>query len=255
MNQLRLTAFSLLALATLAPAPLLHAQDVAKVQDVGQAQDGLPKLTADERKSLAAIRPQDVRGILSFLASDELKGRNTPSPELNIAAAYVASRFRAAGLEGLGPKGSYYLEHELTARQLPSLGVVALDGKGNPIPNYGLVSTNGEPFEWKGALAGSNSDDAKGSPILLDAPANLRGRMSRMPAGYLVVQASKKARDKKASAILMRVPKDHALVQLSAKARKVNSDSIGLSPERNSAIPPSKELPTLRIVTCSRSES
>jgi hypothetical protein len=39
---------------------------------------------------------------VSFLASDALKGRLTPSPELAIAAEFVAAQFRRAGLERAG---------------------------------------------------------------------------------------------------------------------------------------------------------
>lgn len=44
-----------------------------------------------------------MRGNLSFLASDELEGRGTPSRGLSIAAEFIASRFRRAGLQELSP--------------------------------------------------------------------------------------------------------------------------------------------------------
>jgi len=190
----------------------------------------VPALSQQEKEILRNIRTQDVKGILSFLACDEMKGRDTPSPELNIAAAYVASRFRAAGLEGLGPKGSYYLETRLDALQLPSTGVLALDAKGNPIPNFGLVSATEKPYAWKGTVAEGDSKDAKGGPILLDAPARLQGRMSRMPAGFLSVQASSKARRQNASAVLLRLAKEHPLVSLAARARRRSVSVRTLAP-------------------------
>ena len=39
-----------------------------------------------------------VTATISFLASDELAGRETNSKEFEIASAYVAARFRVAGL-------------------------------------------------------------------------------------------------------------------------------------------------------------
>ncbi len=44
-----------------------------------------------------------MRGNLSFLASDALEGRDTPSRGLTIAAEFIASRFRRAGLEPAAP--------------------------------------------------------------------------------------------------------------------------------------------------------
>ena len=48
-----------------------------------------------------------MRGDLSFLASDLLEGRNTPSPGLEIAAEYIAAQFRGAGLEPGGDEGYF----------------------------------------------------------------------------------------------------------------------------------------------------
>src|ERR1700733_762860 len=61
-----------------------------------------PALTAEEQAVLSGISPDSLRANLSFLASDDLKGRYTPSPELDIAASFIAARFRGAGLEPLG---------------------------------------------------------------------------------------------------------------------------------------------------------
>jgi hypothetical protein len=53
------------------------------------------------------IRPSSLRGDLSFLASDLLEGRDTPSRGLDIAAEYIAAQFRRAGLE---PGGDGYFQ-------------------------------------------------------------------------------------------------------------------------------------------------
>jgi Zn-dependent M28 family amino/carboxypeptidase len=44
---------------------------------------------------------------LSFIASDALEGRNTPSRGLDIAAEYIAAQFRRAGLEPSGDDGYF----------------------------------------------------------------------------------------------------------------------------------------------------
>ena len=44
---------------------------------------------------------------MSFLASDELEGRATPSPGQEIAAEYIAAQFRRAGLEPAGDDGYF----------------------------------------------------------------------------------------------------------------------------------------------------
>ena len=62
--------------------------------------------------SIAAINESIVTSTVSFLASDEMRGRDTPSPELTIASSYVAARFLGAGLKGLGEDGSFYQNNE-----------------------------------------------------------------------------------------------------------------------------------------------
>lgn len=54
------------------------------------------------------IRSEDLRATAEFLASDALRGREAPSPELDIAARYLAERFRALGLEPGGRDGSWF---------------------------------------------------------------------------------------------------------------------------------------------------
>ena len=49
------------------------------------------------------IHASSLRDDLKFIASDELEGRDSPSPRLGSAADYIAAQFRRAGLEpGVG---------------------------------------------------------------------------------------------------------------------------------------------------------
>jgi hypothetical protein len=72
------------------------------------------------RTLLSQITADDLRGDLSFLASDALQGRFTPSPGLDAAAEFVASRFRAAGLEPGGDQ-QYFQTARMVDRRLPKL--------------------------------------------------------------------------------------------------------------------------------------
>ncbi|MGB8509310.1 MAG: M28 family peptidase [Pyrinomonadaceae bacterium] len=59
-------------------------------------------LTTDERAALERVSADSLRGHLSFISSDALEGRNTPSRGLDLAAEYIAAQFRRAGLEPAG---------------------------------------------------------------------------------------------------------------------------------------------------------
>lgn len=78
---------------------------------------------------LNSITPANLRGDLSFLASDALQGRYTPSPGLEVAAEFIASQFRAAGLEPGGNTG-YFQTAQMIERHVPppSSDLVLHDG-------------------------------------------------------------------------------------------------------------------------------
>ena len=57
--------------------------------------------------ALDHIRASSLRGHLSFIASDLLEGRATPSRGLDLAAEYIAAQFRRAGLEAAGDDGYF----------------------------------------------------------------------------------------------------------------------------------------------------
>ncbi|WP_449446715.1 M28 family peptidase [Thermomonas brevis] len=71
------------------------------------AHAGEPRLPPEQAQLLSSISANAMRGHLSFLASDALEGRGTPSRGLDIAAEYIAAQFRAAGLEPLGDDGYF----------------------------------------------------------------------------------------------------------------------------------------------------
>ena len=53
------------------------------------------------------ISPDSLRGHLSYLSSDLLEGRGTPSRGLDLASEYIAAQFRRAGLEPAGDDGYF----------------------------------------------------------------------------------------------------------------------------------------------------
>lgn len=65
------------------------------------------KPSKDESAAIRTISASSLKGNLTFLASDFLQGRGTPSHELDIAAQYIASQFQKAGLEPIGDDGYF----------------------------------------------------------------------------------------------------------------------------------------------------
>jgi hypothetical protein len=86
---------------------LTTAMGPASRADEPAAKAATPTLSPAVKESLDRISADSLRGHLSFLASDLLEGRGTPSKGLDIAAEYIAAQFRRAGLEPIGDDGYF----------------------------------------------------------------------------------------------------------------------------------------------------
>lgn len=89
---------SLLALLCLA-SPGASQQRKQPPRPAKKSVKSKPLITPGTLAALDHISADSLRGHLSFIASDLLAGRDTPSPGLDVAAEYIAAQFRRAGLE------------------------------------------------------------------------------------------------------------------------------------------------------------
>jgi hypothetical protein len=71
-----------------------------------EAQEGAPD-TADVRAAASVITEEGIRDKVFLLAHDSMRGRWTPSPELEQAARWAQARFRELGLRPGGDGGSH----------------------------------------------------------------------------------------------------------------------------------------------------
>ncbi len=97
------------------------------------------RVTADRSMALSSISESRMRGNLSFLASDLLEGRATPSPGLDIAATFIASQFRAAGLKPLGDDDFFQTTTYREARVRNVIGL--LEGSDPTLKNQYIFVT------------------------------------------------------------------------------------------------------------------
>jgi hypothetical protein len=99
---------SLTAFATIsAQVPARPRSAATKKGTTSKAAPEPAGLTPEMRIVSAHITANALRGDVSFLASDLLEGRDTPSRGLDIAGEYIASTFRRLGLEPAGDDGFF----------------------------------------------------------------------------------------------------------------------------------------------------
>ena len=178
-----------------------------------------PRLTV--RAAADSIRAADLLRDITFLASDELAGRATPSPGQDAAAAYVEQALRQAGVTPMGDAGGYQQRYVVTRATLipqetnlrmgdrtfaygtdfvltsflapgTSSGGVVYVGAGIRAPKLGL-----DPY---GPL------DVRGKWLLVHAPSNLPEGMTREmlgSAGADYMPAAQEARSRGALGLLV----------------------------------------------------
>jgi hypothetical protein len=119
-----------------------------------------------------------LRADVSFLASDALEGRATPSRGLDIAAEYIAEGFRRAGLEPVGDDGYFQTASFEGARNVAGV----LRGSDPRLKDTYVVLTahyDHLGICGKGDICNGANDDASGTASVIEIAAALGGLATR----------------------------------------------------------------------------
>jgi hypothetical protein len=107
--------------------------------------------------AIETIRRDEMKADLFFLASDAMRGRLTGTPEYDLAAEWIASRFARLGLQPLASDGSFYHRFDLVVSRLADGNRLAVS-RG---PDSRQVGRQGEDYY----------------PLIFSADAEARGRV------------------------------------------------------------------------------
>lgn len=91
-------------------APLLLGLALSAPQETAVA-EAPAKSNLD--RALDTINADEIRSDLMFIASDAMGGRNSPSPQLKVAARFIRSRLMRYGFEPGAQEGSYLYEWQI----------------------------------------------------------------------------------------------------------------------------------------------
>ncbi len=89
----------------------------------------LPSTLFAQQQALDSITAGELKLHLSFIASDALMGRDTPSPGLNASAAYFATRIESYGLKPMMPGGSFFQTIPLQKVSLSPASTLQVGGR------------------------------------------------------------------------------------------------------------------------------
>jgi hypothetical protein len=122
-----------------------------------------------------SIRAEELREKLTYIASDKFKGRGNGTPELNMAAEYIAGVFEKNGLRPAGDSGSYYQHFDIYSSSLGTRNGLKIHGAGDSDLDL-KVRIDFVPEMW------SVSGTVKAPLELLDdsrsVPPNLKGKIA-----------------------------------------------------------------------------
>jgi hypothetical protein len=82
---------------------------------------------------LESIRADEIRQKLTYLASEKFKGRGNGTPELNLAAEYIAGIFEKNGLRPAGDNDSYYQSFDIYSSRLGPNNTLRIRAAGDEV--------------------------------------------------------------------------------------------------------------------------
>lgn len=127
-----------------------------------------PKLSPERIAAINSVSKSKLQGTVAFLASDEMKGRMTPSPELAIASRYVATRLQAAGLVPIGKDDSFFQVQTWPQITLPTNATLSVDGKAVKV--LGILAAGSNEVTLEGKLLTETSAIQKPATGTSDDP-------------------------------------------------------------------------------------
>jgi hypothetical protein len=140
----------------------------------------VPAAVAEERITADAVFEH-----IAILAADGMMGRDTPSPELERAAEYLADAFREMGLEPAGDDGDFQQRwpfERLALDEAASEASVAIDGERRSweyareyfaIPSPPVLVEGTPVYASEAAAATRLPQEAAGQPLIVGLPDGL----------------------------------------------------------------------------------
>ncbi len=164
--------------------------------------------------AITKISEQSVQETVAFLSSDEMAGRDTPSPELEKAAEYVAKRFAAAGLTGGSADQGFFQIAKIATTSLPTDGIEFLVGN-TVIEHFGLMGAGQQDFEYQGKITVLESTDSKTQYV---GPVSFTADKILKPADQLeIARQVGRLKRRGATAVLIQVEPDSPLIAIAAR--------------------------------------
>ena len=188
--------------------------------------------TTSPAQAAATITADEMREHVAYIASDALRGRDTPSPGLDSAAAYLVRNFQALGLRGGAEGGAYIQRYPLRPKGSLAPNVVAIFPGSDPTlrDEYVVLSAHmdhigtGRPVRGDSIYNGAD-DDASGTSALLEVAEAFASMDERLRPARSILFLAVSGEEK--GLLGSEYFSDHPTVPLASIVANVNMDMIG----------------------------
>jgi hypothetical protein len=142
---------------------------------------------APVQRAAQTISPEDIRRRIGIIADDSMRGRDTPSPELDKVAQYIAGEYRRFGLKPGGDRGTFIQRYSLDRVKIVGDSSVAFV-HGGP----GATLKYGADFMFPDN--GFDSGDYAGDLVLVSGPLSAATSDTATLAGKMVILTAQRLR-------------------------------------------------------------
>ena len=111
----------------------------------------LSKVVTDKSLAIETVQLNTIKAHIQYIASDEMRGRDTPSPELNIAARYLATTMMRYGVKKPAGMSDYLQRVPMTEVVPPSGGELKFANVNLSLPDNFLMM-NGNNLNLDGDM-------------------------------------------------------------------------------------------------------
>ena len=181
------------------------------------------------KKAVESITEAEVESHVTYLASDEMGGRETGSEELVKAAEYVAGRFKAAGLKAIGDDGTYLTWWEYEGKKTPNC-IGLLEGRDRKLKGeYIYIAAHMDGLgRWGDAVFNGADDNASGTAGVIELAEAFAALKKRPKRSIVFMTFSGEEQGFAGSAAYVNAPK----FSMDKSAAMINLDMIGRSKDK-----------------------
>ena len=195
---------------------------------------------SDKELANNAVTQSIIKSHLTFLASDELKGRDTGSPELKIAAKYLESRFLEYGIQKVQGMDTYFQPVPMKKTIPPSAGSIILNDQTYTLEDDFLL-LDGSSVSLSGTAVFANYGSEKELK-----KAKVKGKIvitlcgdgeSQNPQEWFGQSVEKRKRAQQLGAIALLELYNSPQLPWSVLVRFLGGEQVGLDNQQESTMP------------------